>query len=400
MAWLENNLADKLGAIETVVSRTAIIPADDPEETDATLRYLRSLILNPTELGLAGLFAKATDFISRLMYVPFKPTTSGDKKSLLITPLGNSSAINTHIPIQNIDFDKQLYTLGEYKIERHFNNFADYNGYTKIDVYLPFFGYVSVNPNDVLDKYIQIRLGFDLLSGQGTYYICVSDESINSDYATNPIANDIDFNSRILSTHTCMLCSEIPLGSTNAGDIMRNLLMGSVKVAGTALAYKSAQSSGAFVSKTKTKTITTTKKKNASTGDRLRMTGRKITEKESSNDRSQIEAYRMKSDCFGTAMSALSSMHLEAASDKPNSMMSMADGSMKVHIIIYRPRLKEEGARYGHLYGYPVGEIKHLTDVSGYTEISSAHIEGLDFGTITEIERDMLSEALSNGVML
>lgn len=400
MAWLENNFADRLGALETIVSRTAIIPADDAAETESTLRYLRRLILNPTELGLAGLFAKATDFISRLMYVPFKPTTSGDKKSLLIVPTGGSSAINTHIPIQNIDYDKQLYTLGEYKIERYFNNFADYNGYTKIDIYLPFFGYVSVNPNDVLDKYIQIRLGFDLLSGQGTYYICVSDDSVNSDYATNPIANDIDFNSRILSTHTCMLCSEIPLGSTNAGDIMRNLLLGSVKVAGTALAYKSAQSSGAFVSKTKTKTVTTIKKKNASTGDRLRMVGRRIKERESSNDRSQIEAYRMKSDCFGTAMSALSSMHLEASSDKPNGMMSMADGSMKAHIIIYRPRLKDSGLRYGHFYGYPVGEIKHLAEISGYTEISSIHLEGLGLNTITETEKDLLAEELSNGVIL
>ena len=43
-----------------------------------------------------------------------------------------------------------------YIILKYFNNFADYNGYTKIQVYLPFFGFIDVNPNDVIGKVIKI----------------------------------------------------------------------------------------------------------------------------------------------------------------------------------------------------------------------------------------------------
>ena len=52
------------------------------------------------------------------------------------------------------------------------------------------------------------------------------------------------------------------------------------------------------------------------------------------------------------------------------------------------------------MYGQPLGEVKQLSELSGYTEIANLHIEDSGFDTATQEELLMIMQELSSGVLL
>ena len=93
-------------------------------------------------------------------------------------------------------------------------------------------------------------------------------------------------------------------------------------------------------------------------------------------------------------------MHIGGSSDTVNNPNLLSNGCESVKVIIYRPKMQDVDADYNHLYGKPLGEVRTLSELSGYTEIGEVHIDGEDFASATETEMAMLQEALLNGVIL
>lgn len=54
---------------------------------------------------------------------------------------------------------------GTVNIPEYYGNAVDYEPYTQVHVYLPFIGIVSIKPNDVIGKQLNIKYGIDALTG-------------------------------------------------------------------------------------------------------------------------------------------------------------------------------------------------------------------------------------------
>ena len=103
--------------------------------------------------------------------------------------------------------------LGKFKIERKFNNYLDFSPYTKIEMYLPFAGIITLDTNVVTDKEIRILLAVDFDTGKANYYLVRHEDSQG------------EYDGDIIQTVECQMGIDIPLGSYNANEQMKNVLM-------------------------------------------------------------------------------------------------------------------------------------------------------------------------------
>ena len=227
-----------------------------------------------------------------------------------------------------------------------------------------------------------VKINFS--SGEITYYITGS---------TN----------RIIATHTCVVGIQIPITNTNANDIARNLITGGISVAAGVIAGMATENPAVGMAvgsevKTATTRIVTTTKRNPKTGRQITTGTETIsTEKDKTN-------YVNKSselDVFGSSIDALNQFNITSKSTGTISSLMLSNAPRNIHIIIYRPKLETvDFNKYRFLYGVPCGKIKKLNSVTGYTEISSIHLEGEGFGQATEGELAQIAQELSQGVIL
>ena len=351
------------------------------------LDSLANLILNPNPLE--SFFSKPDDWISTVMVYPFNIPLGRNGTSQGKLQLG---LYDTKIDCYDLLLVSEMYEMGEILIQPHFNNFADYDGYSKMEVWLPFLGTVDISLNDVIGKYLKFRLGVDYISGQGIWYICVGDEPTN---ATSVFVDLLEgANDRILSTHTCQLGIQLPIGTSNTASVYRNLIMGAVKGVSTALSSYAISSLGASGGKAVTKEVKT--RLNQKTGNKL------ITDRtqETKYDSSNYQFGKSITTCFDYATDSLNNMHISASTDRSNNPTTMINTCKSIKVIRYYPKLITTDENYGKLYGYPLGQTKVLSTLSGYTEISNIHIEGEGFKSATQKEILMLKEALSDGIIL
>ena len=351
------------------------------------LDSLANLILNPNPLE--SFFSKPDDWISTVMVYPFNIPLGRNGTSQGKLQLG---LYDTNIDCYDLHLVSEMYEMGEILIQPHFNNFADYDGYSKMEVWLPFLGAVDISLNDVIGKYLKFRLGVDYISGQGIWYICVGNEPTN---ATSIYVDLLEgANDRILSTHTCQLGMQLPIGTTNTASVYRNLIMGAVKGVSTALSSYAISSLGASGGKAVTKEVKT--RLNQKTGNKL------ITDRtqETKYDSSNYQFGKSITTCFDYATDSLNNMHISASTDRSNNPTTMINTCKSIKVIRYYPKLITTDENYGKLYGYPLGQTKVLSTLSGYTEISNIHIEGEGFKSATQKEILMLKEALSDGIIL
>lgn len=350
---------------------------------------LAQTIISPPVLP--SLFTKPNDWISALRFYPFDIVPLSDDSHKLTI-----GGIDTDIDCYDVNTGAVYFNMGEFLYKPYFNNFADYNGYTKIKIQLPYFGEVELFPNDVLNKYIQFRLKIDYNSGQGMWFIGVSNTSIP--YATidgKPIANDSGYDIRIISQNLFKIGIDIPLGTTNTAEVYRNIAMGVVRGVSVAAGAYVVSAMGATGGTSTTKTITTARNQN--TGRQIR-TGTET--RVSTYDGSNYQKGRAINACFDVATDSLNSMHLDANADKPNDALMLNNLSKSIIITRYVPKFVEQTEEYGKLFGYPVGTTYKLSTIHGYTEVANIHFEGSVFNSATSKEMAMIEQAFADGVIL
>ena len=171
--------------------------------------------------------------------------------------------------------------------------------------------------------------------------------------------------------------------------------MGAVKGVSTALSSYTISKLGATGGTSTTKEVKT--RRNKKTGRQYKFSTRTV---ESVFDASNFQYGNAIAGAFECATDSLNNMHISASTDRSNNPVSMFNACNSIKVIRYYPKLITTDENYGKLYGYPLGQTKVLSTLSGYTEISNIHIEGEGFKSATQKEILMLKEALSDGIIL
>lgn len=257
--------------------------------------------------------------------------------NVALTDASNGDIIETIMPTNN--FYKNI---GEFDILPHFNNFMDFAPYTKIELYVPYCGFVVLDNALVMNKHIKLQYAVDFGSGACTCYIVTYE--LNSNYE--------DESNGIVVTSIDGHCGfDIPLGSTNANEKSKQLLTLGISTA-----------SGI---------ITTLATKNVGLG--LLTLG------------------------LGTANSFNGAMQEHISRGVGVSGNQALVSPTSSYLIITRPTLKETQQDYASVKGIPMNEMKSLDSLKGMTMISNINLDGLDDATSTEIET--LRNLLNNGVI-
>lgn len=345
-----------------------------------------------------SLFTNPRDWVVSMYLFPFKFRT-GEKGSFVFPKGQTFEDVLASVIGQQLLFQ----CVGSYYYSPKFNNFADYNGYTKVLLYLPYYGYIEISPNDIINKWINVFIQIDTINGQACYYICSSNEKYNLGSVGNLAIGNYQeveiFNNRILATYTFQLGSPIPLGSSNAAEMNRNIALGVLKIAGTAVMTYAFGAAGLGVSTSTSTTFDKFTRRNEKTGRQITDSTMTSTEKSSYDYSNQVKMHGI-SNCFATAMDTLNSAYLRGNGDVVNNPNLLLNGSQSIQLIRLTPKIKETPSSYNTLYGKPLGEIRTLQNVRGYTEISSVHIEGELFENATLDEIEMLESILTAGVIL
>ena len=365
-------------------------------------------------------FSKPSDFVLGLYYYPFEVGYLGadddDYGQLFV-----GGFKQTLVGAKKIYGNTQYYYLGEVYIPGEYGNFLDYNGFTKIEVFLPYYGYVTINPNDVVNKYLEFRLKVDLLTGVGTYIIGVSNTIVPKNFSdgtcqitSNDNIDDSDV--RIIATYDCNIGYEIPITSTELGSMITKMAIGGIKAGVSALgAAASVILPGASkVTEGVTEILDESSSKGIE-GGRLRTLGK--TKSESTQKNKSVTTYipsagGIVGQIFDNSTAVFQTLEKTPVgySGTMSPFLYMAQ-SIKVNIIY--PKLLNRGVtdvmEFTNLYGKPLGKIKRLRDlayppdlegehINSYVEIGSVHLEGFDKVTKPEIE--MIESAMHRGVIL
>ena len=329
------------------------------------------------------LFSDPSTALSSLRAYPFKipciTSSSVYKLAIFGTEYSDVKCLVPDFVAPNANY---LIDMGSVYIKPSFNNFADYNGYTDISVYLPFYGLAGLIANDIMGKYLYFKLFIDYRTGKGVYYICVNN---------NANADSADL--RILAKYEVTLGYNIPLGSSNANEIMKNMLLGSLKTAAYATAIYGF-SKGMAPSGSTSKETTITKKLDKKTGV-LHTTGSKTIEK---SNKLNIGGTTIAASSVAAGLSSLENATTRMSTDKiDNTLLDMAS-TKHVKVIIKRPKLVNITSDYNKLYGKPAGYTATLSTLEGFTKVSSVQLEG--FNSALQSEVSEIGDILLNGVIL
>lgn len=302
-----------------------------------------------------------------------------------------------HITCKSLpDINSGIELLCSEQITRKYNNFMDYSQYTKLSIYLPYFGIEELNIDDFIDtngksKYLSVILVYDYATGNANYYICSSTNKINSIY------NDGEYNiydtsvSRIVKIIQFQLGESMPLTKNNFGGTVDNLtkqVIGTgIKLIGTAVTgVPTATFSGSS-------TTTETKKE----GRRKAYTKTKESSYNSTKTYND-ERFERATNVIGSSMNSLHSLGSSNSTYSSNNLSINSHQSTNIKLIYKRPKVLETNETYSKLYGKPCGKTSKLKDLRGFTKINKIHLDGLENATSSEIES--IEALLYNGVIL
>lgn len=113
------------------------------------------------------------DGIISLLAVPIQPTTSGKSE---IT-FGN---FKSGITMRKISNQYGTFSCGSIEIKGMFDNYLDYAPYTKITLYLPFIGFVSLNTNEVMNSVVGVVYNIDFLTGECIAQVTISKTGLSA----------------------------------------------------------------------------------------------------------------------------------------------------------------------------------------------------------------------------
>lgn len=275
------------------------------------------------------LFQNDSDFVNSIKYYPFslnslmgfqsEPFYIGKR---WISSIGSVPAV------------KEIYKrvlIGTVRITPKYNNFMDYEPYTHIQLYVPYFGFFSLPTNEVMNKTVYIYLSVDFDTGIGTIYVEVE--------------------GRVLMVNTNKIGIDIPIGASNLNEVIKQNVGNALKTVAGAVMLAFGGAGG-------------------------KLTGAMITTK-------------------GIGMAINSGVDAVTNSTVRYTRGTLSGGSdalaspTSIYAVITRPNAIPIDSRYNAIKGKPLGEIKALSQLRGFTKVDDIHLTTLPNALedeVTEIE--------------
>ena len=136
-------------------------------ELQALGSYLWTNITDFIE-NLNKIFVNPMDYIISLNILPCNPSVNSPKQI-------NIGSVTTSISMPPVTSQWYEFDCGAININEYWGSALDYAPNTKVSLFLPFIGSVSLNTDEVMGKRIGIRYNIDLLSGQCVAMVTVAD---------------------------------------------------------------------------------------------------------------------------------------------------------------------------------------------------------------------------------
>lgn len=283
---------------------------------------------------IGSLGGKFTDYILNFFKIPVTVESVGNKNFRM-----GWYATDSQYPYTNSAGIRK--DFGTIHITPYWGNALDYK--SKIQIYLPYIGYEYLDTSEVMGKDIRLYYNISLLDGS-----CVAQIYI-------------DNNLKYQFNGNCAL--QIPISEANMAEVTQKALSlgASVITAGA--------SAGAAAS-------------SLTAGNAMSNFDMPSTQKLASSELSKGNQMANKvGDSLQNAMFNIGG-DVRRCSNLSGNLGIMS--SQTPYIIISRPRLSMPD-NYAHYHGYPSNITSKIGDLSGYTVVSSIHLEGLD-ATSSEIE--------------
>lgn len=263
--------------------------------------------------------------------------------------------VNTAVYGYSLDYQNlKVLEAGYFVFPKKYFNFLDYSPYTTIDLYLPYIGFVKVDPQLVLGKITYVDYVADLASGKCTAFISVAD---GGDSETKDIIMSCDGT----------IGHEIQIGGGQGAEIARNMLkLGIGATAGTVATVAGAVATGG---------ASTPLSAAAATG----------------------AVSGGVSLLANTAVNAIAAAQVHVNKGSASQPTISAYAPQKPYAIITRPTIAEPTS-YARDYGKPCGKTFTLGALTGFTVVDSIHVEGLATATSDEVAE--VERLLKQGVIL
>ncbi|VDK40344.1 unnamed protein product [Cylicostephanus goldi] len=246
------------------------------------------------------------------------------------------TAVN--LPAKKVLGATSIIDFGSTNVSRKYNNFLDYEPYTKVSVYIPFCGKVNLPTDKVMGKTINVQVAFDYLDGNCTAYVYVGDSLITTAtgnfYCSVPLSQDASMSKDIEFMFSAINWIGQSVGSVGIGLATQN----------PAIAIGGAISSAAN---------------------------------------------------FGNSLhdiTAKSDTNIVQGSGNLNTF----NAPMECCLYYERPDV-EIPELFGEINGFACHVSGQLKEFHGFTACSDFHLDGI---VCTKIEKEMLDELLRKGVIL
>lgn len=293
---------------------------------------------------LSQLYSDHIDNIISLYFFPFDVVNKMFPNTGTIPAIEVSTATLPHATGYRID-DRVPYqvgaplSLGQVGITPFYNNFLDYAPYTKIEIFLPFIGFETLDTDMIMGKTIKLRYVVDLYTGKCTAYIIMIENSVET----------------VIMTRDGQCGVPIQVAGGSGAELARNMLRAGANI------LTSLPSTGAAIA----------------TGN-MRIASAAVAE-----------------STVGTMDAARTTIHKGGQ----QSALTSGYAPLQAYLIYTRPVVNEPTS-YAHTYGRPCGKTLTLSTLTGYTQVDRVHVGGTGFEKATTDELNEIERLLKTGVIL
>lgn len=163
--------------------------------------------------AIAGIFAyqDSIQYVVDLHAVPVNPNTGSNEYIRL-------GALETDISQPLCSSDYVNFDCGSISIREQYRNFLDYTA-IKYKLFLPFYGFVDVNPEYIVDGTLQLKYKFNIIDGSFmAYLISTSSKS--------------ELSGSVIAQYAGNACIHLPVVAASYGAIVGGLVSGAMALSG------------------------------------------------------------------------------------------------------------------------------------------------------------------------
>ena len=238
----------------------------------------------------------------------------------------------------------------------YYGSCFDYSPYTKVQLFLPFIGYVDLDPDEIMDMAVSIKYHIDVCTGD-----CVA-------FVSSALVSE---NARVIGQYNGNCGTQIPVTRSNYDNVIAagmNLLAASASAVGT---YRAGGASIGAASLTGASDAA--------------IAGREIG----------LNAH-LSSQLGAATMSAMAGSKSSVSRNGTLGGTCGLMGMLKPHLLVHTPR-QSKPSNYMEMRGYPSNIGGVVGDFEGYLEVMDVRLNNIP-ATIDEINE--IYELLKGGIII